>query len=185
MSLTTEKTDLDSLVLQVGEVQINPTQYTIQDRLKTISGNTSQTNNNFTTTNSTNINLSKDDLDGLCLQIGDKIASPTQYSTNDRLKTINTSLISLLRSVTPQGYAVITLDANPKKIVSANVLRKNVIIQAGATNGVSYLGYDVNVTNINYVVRLNAGDIYSNDSYLGDFYISDTIATDTISYGEV
>jgi hypothetical protein len=36
MSLITEKTDLDSLVAQVGETQANPTQYTIEDRLKTL-----------------------------------------------------------------------------------------------------------------------------------------------------
>jgi hypothetical protein len=40
MSLTTERTDLDSLVLQVGEVQATPTANTVLDRLKTISVNT-------------------------------------------------------------------------------------------------------------------------------------------------
>lgn len=40
MALQTERTDLDSLVLQVGEVQINPTANTVLDRLKTIATNT-------------------------------------------------------------------------------------------------------------------------------------------------
>jgi len=131
MSLVTERTLLDDIKTNVGEVQINPTQYTVLERLKNIETNTSG------------------------------------------------------GSVTFLGYGVVTLDANPKLIVSANTLRKNVIIQSGASNGVLYLGYDVNVTNINYVVMLNKGDSYSNDSYLGDYYVADSIATDTISFGEV
>jgi hypothetical protein len=41
MPLTTEKTDLDSLVSQIGEVSINPTLYTTNERLKQIELNTS------------------------------------------------------------------------------------------------------------------------------------------------
>jgi hypothetical protein len=54
--MSTEKTDLDNLVLQVGEVQATPTNYTVLDRLSKIQGNTAQNLSNFTTVNSTNIN---------------------------------------------------------------------------------------------------------------------------------
>lgn len=64
----TEVTDLDNIILQVGEVQVTPTALTVLDRLKTI--NTSliaMGNNNFTTLNSINLDLSKTDLDNILI----------------------------------------------------------------------------------------------------------------------
>jgi hypothetical protein len=167
--------DLTPITDILGEVQAVPTANTILDRLLDIS----------TDVQSIDLTTIETDLTSLALKVGEVQAVPTALTVLSRLKDINTSLISLLRTVTFQGYGLVTLDTDPKKIVTANTLRKNVIIQTGPTNGICYLGYDVNVTNINYVVALQPGDIYSNDSYLGDFYMSSVVATDTISFGEV
>lgn len=206
--MSTEKTDLDSLVLQVGEVQLNPTIYTVQDRLKTIAsllgGGSSS---NFTLLNSTNLNLIKLAIDNIntdiglivtscadidinttssALKMGEVQVTPTANTELARLKDINTSLISLLRSVTPQGYGTITLNINPKKVLAQNLLRKSSIIQSLTGNSsICYVGYDNTVSNVNYAFSLNPGDIYTQDSYLGDIYISNATATDGISFGEV
>jgi hypothetical protein len=47
MALITEKTDLDSLVNQIGEVQINPTQYTVLERLKQLEASNNIITNPF------------------------------------------------------------------------------------------------------------------------------------------
>jgi len=210
MSVVTEKTLLEDIKTDIGEVQINPTQYTVLERLKNIEGNTSSvdltpvtdilgevqavpTANTIldrlldikTEIETIDLTTLETDFSSLDLKIGEVQAIPTAMTILARLKDINVSLTSLLRTVVFQGYGIITTDTNPKKIVDANLLRKNVIIQSQIGNGVCYVGYDINVTNVNYVVALQEGDAYANDSYLGDFYISDAIATDKISFGEV
>jgi hypothetical protein len=161
MSLSTEKTDLDSLVLQVGEVQAIPTANTVLDRLKTIATNTGVSSSNFTATNSTNVNLSKTDLD-----------------------TILTNTNNLIKS-SAGTYGQVTLNANPKLIIASNVNRKSIIIQAATNTSVSYLGYDNTVTSTKYFASLSTDDVYSQDSYTGDIYISNVTATDKVNYGEV
>jgi len=101
------------------------------------------------------------------------------------LEDIKINTTSLVGSAT-STYGLITLDTDPKLIISANANRKNCIIQANSTNTViSYLGYDNTVSSTNFVVSLNAGDIYTQEGYLGDFYISNSIVTEKCTFGEV
>jgi hypothetical protein len=217
MPLVTEVTllqDIKPKIIEIddriGEVQLNPTALTIQDRLKTLNTSVlaiSPSAGNFTVLNSTNVNASKINLDNMnaflgvistndidintnttsiALKMGEVQVTPTANTQLGRLKDINTSLTSLLRSITAQGYGVITLNTNPKKIVNSNLLRKNIVIQASYTNiSPCYLAYDNAVTNLSYAIILNAGDVYNNDSYLGEFHISNVTATDSVSFGEV
>jgi hypothetical protein len=65
-NLDVMRTDMDSIVAKTGEVQASPTANTILDRLKTIGTNTSGVGtNNFTATNSTNLNTIKTNTDFL------------------------------------------------------------------------------------------------------------------------
>jgi hypothetical protein len=116
LALTTEKTDLDNIDNNIGQAITIPAPYTVLDRLKEIAINTSagSGSSNFTTTNSTNVDLSKTDLDdirldqGLIVDNGNAevitqnlilgstglpVVSPLQYTVLDRLKQIqiNTS----------------------------------------------------------------------------------------------
>jgi len=63
--------------------------------LKEIEINTSGISaSEFTAVNSTNVDLSKTDLDNIILQVGEVQAVPTQYSILDRLKTIESNTMN-------------------------------------------------------------------------------------------
>jgi hypothetical protein len=202
----TEVTLLTDLKSQIGEVQANPTLNTVLDRLKTISLALSGTSN-FTLLNSTNLNLIKLAIDNISLEVGliqtsasdidvnttsmalkmgEVQVTPTANTELARLKDINTSLTTLTRSVTPQGFNLVTLNVNPKLVLGQNLLRKSTVIQSIPTNiSPLYVGYDSSVTSSKYAFILYPNDLYTQDTYLGDIYISSATATDKISYGEV
>jgi hypothetical protein len=73
--MSTEKTDLDSLVLQVGEVQTIPTANTVLDRLKQIQANSLPGASNFTALNSTNVNT----INGNLFQIDTDVNNQNVY----------------------------------------------------------------------------------------------------------
>lgn len=95
-------------------------------------------------------------------------------------------LDQLKGSVTPLGYAVVTLDTDPHLVSAANTSRRSIILQAHKSNtSITYIGFDANVTTSKYVVALSPGESYGVDDYQGAIYASNVTATDKISYGEV
>jgi hypothetical protein len=82
MGTRTEVTDLDALLNVTGKEIINPDPYTVNWRLLQIALMiTNMGLNNFTTTNSTNVDLSKTDLDSIVTNTG-AIHVTTTNSTN-------------------------------------------------------------------------------------------------------
>jgi len=86
--------DLDSLILQVGEVQINPTQYTLLERLKNLETNTLS---EFTALNSANIDLSYADLHDV-----------NTYTYYDYLNHIDTRFSSTIEFTRPADTTAYT-----------------------------------------------------------------------------
>ena len=118
--------------------------------------------------------------------------APELFGVTDNRSAIiaSTLLQEILDEMTggvlAQGYNVVTLNINPKKVVSSNTSRKSLLIQAHKSNGdISYVGFDASVTSSKYVIALSAGDTYAIDDYRGDIYVANATATDKISYGEV
>jgi len=93
MSLETEVTEIIEIENLIGQVQVSPTSNTILDRLKQIQTNTGSIGtNNFTTTNSTNVDLSKADLD--TINTATALINTNLGTVITNLGTINTSTLS-------------------------------------------------------------------------------------------
>jgi hypothetical protein len=193
MALITEKTDDDSIVSQIGETQINPTQYTIEDRLKTLNASVltiNPTSGNFTTTNSSNIDASKSDLDNILIandasvistnlilaSEGLPVLAPVQYTMLDRLITLNNSLNNVNKSF--NIHAQIIRPANTTTYGTGF----NIINNSGST----ILPYfDFSSLGINKNIEIKNIDIASNNAFSPTNYYIIFIKNSTVgSWGD-
>jgi len=171
MALTTSKIDLDSLIVQLGQVAVSPTANTVLDRLKQIQANTlAGMMGNFTTLNSTNTDLAKIDLDSINTQEianliiqndilasnGLPVASPIQYTLLDRLKTLGLQQLSQVNTyqnqlfIKPTSFIIsktITRSANTTSYTAGQIIN-NVGSSILPYFDFTTLGYPSSVRNI-------------------------------------
>jgi len=193
MALITEKTDLDNILIDMnyvsdldsnmGQAILNPAQYTVLDRLKQIETNTTGIGtNNFTTTNSTNVDLSKADLDSIVVSTGIHNFTTTN-STNTDLSKADLDSIVTNTSVNNdkklfQAIVSITRPANTTAYSIGDIINNN-----GAS---SMPHFDLSsISGIaNKIVEVNEVQILSNSQNLTMpmwLFESDTIGSITLT----